>query len=66
MMAGHGLFYPIIDFALVLTFIHMSFGDLEDKFVWRNEDELHREEWYLVHDGWFIVINGGNWHLSVG
>ncbi|KAL6329915.1 hypothetical protein AAG906_039830 [Vitis piasezkii] len=61
MMAGNGLFYPIIGFASVFAFIYMSFGDLkinlseETKmsFVGRNGTQ------FMV-DGKVFYINGWN------
>lgn len=60
-VAGNGLFYPIIGFASCLAFIYMSFGDLRLNF--REEAQLafvKRNGTQFTLEGKPFYINGWN------
>lgn len=61
MVAGNGLYYPILGFASCVAFIYMSFGDLE--LARRQEPELAfvtRNGTQFIVDGRPFYINGWN------
>ncbi|XP_028807821.1 mannan endo-1,4-beta-mannosidase 2 [Neltuma alba] len=61
MVAGNGLFYPILGFASCVVFIYMSFGDLRPSL--REEPTLSfvkRNGTQLMLDGRPFYINGWN------
>lgn len=61
MVAGNGLFYPILGFASFVAFIFMSFGDFRLSF---NEepkwDFVKRNGTQFVLDGKAFYVNGWN------
>lgn len=61
MVAGNGLFYPILGFASCLVFIYMSFGDLSLSFNEETKwDFVGRNGTQFVLDGRAFYVNGWN------
>lgn len=61
MVAGNGLFYPILGFASCVLFIYMSFGDLRLNFEEEpNMAFVERNGTQFVLEGKPFYINGWN------
>lgn len=61
MVAGHGLFYPILGFASCVAFIYLSFGDLMLNFEKEpNFGFVERNGTQFMLDGNAFYVNGWN------
>ncbi|XP_023534209.1 mannan endo-1,4-beta-mannosidase 2-like [Cucurbita pepo subsp. pepo] len=58
MMAGNGLFYPILGFASCLAFIYMSFGN------WRIEDTKPLKMDFVERSGTQFILNGKPFYIN--